>query len=296
MGGHGWGQVSRDELIKAVHVAVDHGLTFFDTADTYGLGEGERTLAEALGTRRSQAVIATKFGVRVEQGRTFYDNSPEWIRSALQGSLGRLQTDYIDIYQIHYRDNVTPLESVFETLVRLRDQGLVRYFGLSNITAKDKEELAGFHGQFVSFQNELSLAKRDNQETIVALAQELKLSPLTWGSLGQGVLTGKYGSDSNFGADDRRSRVAYSNFHGDKYARNLRIVDSLRQIAHEVDKPIPAVAIRWILDSLPTSVAIAGIKNVTQLEANLASLEWSLSDDQMALLNSVSSEKACLDE
>lgn len=104
MGGYGWGSVREDELLAAIHAALDVGVNFFDTADTYGLGQSERTLAKGLGTHRKAAVIETKFGVRAGNGQTFYDNSPEYIRKALEGSLRRLNTDYVDVYTIHYRD------------------------------------------------------------------------------------------------------------------------------------------------------------------------------------------------
>ncbi len=119
MGGYGWGNVQEQELIDAVHAAVDAGISIFDTADTYGLGQSEITLGKALGEKRKQVVIADKFGVRVENGRTFYDNSPEYIEQALDASLGRLGTDYIDLYQVHYRDGVTPLDVVIGKLEEL---------------------------------------------------------------------------------------------------------------------------------------------------------------------------------
>lgn len=118
MGGYGWGNVSESELIDAVRAALDCGVNFFDTADTYGLGQSEKTLAKALSGDRNKAVIATKFGVRVENSKTFYDNSPEYIVKALDASLKRLGTDHVDLYQIHYRDGVTPLDAVVETLER----------------------------------------------------------------------------------------------------------------------------------------------------------------------------------
>ena len=123
LGGYGWGDVQRNDLINAVKTAVDNGINFFDTADTYGLGESERTLAEALGTDSKNVVITTKFGVRVENGKTTYDNSREYIFKAVEGSLQRLKRDYIDLYQVHYRDGVTPLADVAESLERLKQQG-----------------------------------------------------------------------------------------------------------------------------------------------------------------------------
>ena len=115
MGGHGWGIVQEQELIAAVNTALDLGVNFFDTADVYGLGQSELTLGRALKSRRDQAVIASKFGVRVENHVTFYDNSPQWIRKACEESLRRLNTDYIDLYQLHYRDGKTDIRTVVET-------------------------------------------------------------------------------------------------------------------------------------------------------------------------------------
>ena len=144
LGGYGWGDVSRQELVNAVKTAVENGINFFDTADTYGLGESERTLSEALGADKNNVGITTKFGVRVENGKTTYDNSREYIFSAVEGSLKRLGRDYIDLYQVHYRDGKTPLSDVAESLERLKEQGKIRYYGLSNIHKDDEAELKSF--------------------------------------------------------------------------------------------------------------------------------------------------------
>lgn len=288
MGGYGWGKVSEDELIKAVRCAVDEGINFFDNADTYGLGKSEETLAKALGDSRNKVVIGTKFGVRVENGKTFYDNSPEWIESALAASLKRLKTDYIDLYQVHYRDGKTPISKVVEALEKMREKGYIRYYGLSNIHQEDLEELKEFKGKFVSFQDEYSLACRKNEMDMVNLSKELQLTPITWGSLGQGILTGKYDKDTKFGADDRRSRDIYVNFHGDKLLKNLEIVEVLKEIAEEVGKPVSAVAIRWILDYLEESAVIVGIKNEKQLRGNMEALGWKLENEQIRRLEQIS--------
>lgn len=288
MGGYGWGKVSEEELIKAVQCAVDEGINFFDNADTYGLGKSEETLARALGDSRNKVVIGTKFGVRVENGKTFYDNSPEWIEQALTASLKRLKTDYIDLYQVHYRDGKTPISEVVGTLEKMREKGYIRYYGLSNIHQEDLEELKEFKGKFVSFQDEYSLACRKNEMDMVNLSKELRLTPVTWGSLGQGILTGKYDKDTKFGADDRRSRDIYVNFHGDKLMKNLEIVEVLKEIAKEEGKPVSAVAIRWILDYLKDSAVIVGIKNEKQLHGNMEALGWKLRSEQIKRLEQVS--------
>ncbi len=192
MGQYGWGAVQEQELMDAVNAAIDNGVTFFDTADTYGLGTSETTLGKALGERRKNVVIASKFGVRVEGGKTFYDNSPEYIEKALIASMKRLNTDYIDLYQVHYRDGITPISEVIETLDRMKRKGYIRAYGLSNIHKEDLTELKAHVGKFASMQDEYSLACRKNEYDLMNLSSELQLTPMTWGSLGQGILSGKY--------------------------------------------------------------------------------------------------------
>lgn len=288
MGGYNWGKVEQDELVGAIRKAIDTGVNFFDTADTYGLGQSEKTLAKGLGANRKDVIIETKFGVRVEGGRTFYDNSPAYIEAALDNSLRRLDTDYIDIYLIHYRDGATPMEEVVNKLLELREKGKIRYFGLSNVTAQDIEEIKPFKGLFVNCQNEFSLACRKNEENLRKLQTELDLTPMTWGSLGQGILTGKYDLKSKFGSDDRRRLDIYVNFHGDKLKKNMEIVDVLREIAVNRGKTLSACAIRFILDCLPESVALAGIKRTDQLISNLDAMGWSFTPDEFKALDEVS--------
>ena len=289
MGGYGWGDVQNAELLDAIHQALDMGVNFFDTADTYGLGESERTLAKGLGNRRKDVIIATKFGVRVGGGKTVYDNSPEYMEEALNASLQRLGTDYIDLYYIHYRDGVTPMEEVVGKLEQLRDQGKIRYFGLSNIHQGEMEELIPFKGKFVCCQNEFSLACRKFETDLKMVEKDLAASPLTWGSLGQGILTGKYTKENvNFGANDRRSRDIYENFHGAKLEQNLLIVEELKKIAAARGKSVAACAIRFILDYLPQSVVLAGVKRPAQLTSNLEAMDWHMSEQELKILEEIS--------
>lgn len=180
MGGYGWGQVHEDELIDAIHAALDAGVNFFDTADTYGLGQSERTLAKGLGSRRGDVVIGSKFGVRVGGGKTVYDNTPAYIQTALEESLRRLRTDYIDIYTIHYRDGKTPIADVIGKLEELRKAGKIRYFGLSNIHGDGLEELLSYKDAFVCCQDEFSLACRTNETDLRAVQEKIHAAPLTW--------------------------------------------------------------------------------------------------------------------
>ena len=289
MGGYGWGSVQESELLDAVHAALDAGVNFFDTADTYGLGQSERTLAKGLGSRRRDVVIESKFGVRVGGGKTVYDNSPEYIQQALEESLRRLNTDYIDVYLIHYRDGKTPIADVVGKLEELKVAGKLRYYGLSNIHGDGLEELLPYAGRFACCQDELSLACRKNEDDLRAVQSRLRATPMTWGSLGQGILTGKYNRENVcFGADDRRSREIYVNFHGEKLEQNLCIVEALKKIAANREKSVAACAIRWILDTLPESVVIAGVKRPAQLSANVEAMGWTLNEEELRELNEVS--------
>lgn len=284
MGGYGWGYVSENAVIATVHRAIDGGINFFDTADTYGLGQSERTLAKALVGRRENVIIATKFGVRTGDGKTIYDNSPEYIEKALNDSLKRLSTDYIDLYQIHYRDQTTPLDAVVEVLERFKEQGKIRCYGLSNIHGEDFKEVEPFIGSFASCQNEYSLVTRNNENDLKVNCHQLQLTPMTWGSLGQGVLTGKYNLNSGFGVNDRRSREVYTNFHGDKLRKNIEIVENMKPLAENLGVSLASLAVRFILDNIPDSVALVGAKNPGQIEGTLTAMDFRLSNDELEFL------------
>ena len=289
MGGYGWGDVQEKELIDAIHTALDEGVNFFDTSDTYGLGQSEITLGKGLSNHRKDVVIASKFGVRVTPNGTVYDNSPDYIQEALENSLKRLGTDYVDIYIIHYRDGKTPMSDVVGKLIELRDAGKIRYFGLSNIYAETMEEIKPYKDLFVSCQNEYSLATRKYEKDLLLQASELGVTPTTWGSLGQGILTGKYTRENvAFDKNDRRSRDIYVNFPGERLEKNLQIVDVLKEIATNHGNSVPACAIRYILDYIPGSVVLAGVKRPSQLLSNIEAMGWSLSTEELEWLDAIS--------
>ncbi len=290
MGLHAWGDTNEAEMIEAVRAGIDAGITYFDTADVYGLGTAEQLLAKGIGADRHKVVIATKFGVRrtEDNTRTFYDISPEWMRRAVEGSLRRLNTDYIDIYQIHYLDGITPLEDVVDALDRLKEEGKIRYYGLSNIGRNDLDTIRPFAGKFCSFQNQYSLACRDYETDIRQLADVMEMTPLTWGSLGQGILTGKYGRDVVMDPSDKRSRDTFPNFHGEKLQKNLDIVDEMRKMEPIYGKKPASIALRFILDYLPESAALVGVKRKSQVLSNCEAFGWKLRDEDLARLDRIS--------
>lgn len=290
MGGYGWGDTQEKDFLDAINAAIDNGLNFFDTSDTYGLGQSEITLGKGLGNRRKDVVIQTKFGVRYGNGKSTYDNSPAYIQEALEKSLRNLNTDYVDVYVIHYRDGNTPIEDVIGKMEELRKQGKIRYFGLSNYHGDEVNELMPYQGKFVCCQDEYSLACRKNEQCLINLRDGYGVTPLTWGSLGQGVLTGKYNKESCFAANDRRSRDIYVNFHGDKLLKNLEIVEAMKPIAEAHRVSLAAVAIRFIMDYLKESVVLVGAKRPSQILGNIEAVDWNLTENEIKTLEEKSKE------
>lgn len=291
MGRHGWGEVLKDDLRSSVYRAIDRGVTFFDTADVYGLGESEIFLGECLkGMGSPRPVVATKFGVRMDKnGVSYYDNSLSWLDEALDGSLKRLKREYIDLYQVHYLDAKTGIFDLLEVLERKRKEGKIRFFGLSNISFSDLQGFALPEG-LVSFQMEYSLAKRDHEEEIRRILSVTPLSFISWGSLGQGILTGKYGLESVFAPDDRRTRPTYANFYGDKLMKNIEMIRVIREDLGNKGRTMPQIAIRWILEKFENSVVLAGMKDSSQVESNCGAFGWGMRPEEMKYLESLSSE------
>lgn len=269
-----------DDARRSVHLAIERGVNFFDTSDIYGLGASETNLGQALQGYREKVVIATKFGVRYGPVGSFYDNSIEWIDAALNDSLKRLQTDYIDIYQVHPHDGKTPIEDVFEHLEKLRASGKIRYFGISNIN-----QVSTRSAGLLSFQLEYSLVHR-SEEANIATLQKMGLTFLGYGSLGQGILSGKYDRNSVFGKNNRRAKANYLNFKGRTFFRNLKIFNAVREIADNSRCTVPQVALNWILQKLPSACLIVGVKSCQQLLDNLGAFECKIDPVSIAELTS----------
>ena len=289
MGGYGWGDTREEDFLDAIRAALELGVNFFDTADTYGLGQSERRLAKGLGSDRQKVVIQTKFGVRARKGEsTVIDNTPAYIQKALEDSLRRLNTDYIDIYVVHYWDQKTHPAIIVEELEKQKQAGKIRYYGLSNARPEVLILCKPFRGKFVTSQHEFSLCSRQWEAEIRQTVDIVDVTPLTWGSLGQGMLSGKYDETTRFGENDRRRRDVYTNFHGEKLKHNLRIVEELREVAANHEKSCSATATRFILDLFPNGIPIVGIKNAKQLRDIASAQDWHLTWEEMTRLNRVS--------
>jgi len=286
LGGYEWGAVDPTEIATAIELALDAGVTLFDTADCYGRGQSERRLGQILAQHRAHVVLATKFGVRFSNsGSVWYDSSPGWAEQALDESLARLQTDVIDLLQMHYWDGVTPLEELFTRLEQLRERGKIRWYGVSNLPPANMPP-AGYPG-LVSSSLELSLLERTHERAARQLAAA-GLTLLAYGTLGQGLLSAKYPASVRFGAGDRRARPSYRNFHGERLMRNSQIVDAVRRQAERLGVSASQVAIGWVLQTLPGSVALVGIKTTAQLREALGALQLELPRETLAALDAAS--------
>ena len=265
---------------RLIHELIKEGVNYIDTARGYTVSE--EYLGYALEGVRDSFILATKSMARTKEA----------MAKDIEISLKNLHTDYIDLYQVHYRDGVTPLADVAESLEILKQQGKIRYYGLSNIHEQDAEELKAFgnNNPFVSFQDEYSLACRKNETEMFRFRDEYAMTPFTWGSLGQGILSGKYDKNCKFEANDRRSRDIYVNFHGEKLLKNLEIVEVLKEIAADQGKSVASVAIRWILDYLQDSVVIVGAKSSKQVLQNAEALDWTFTQEQIDRLDKISKE------
>lgn len=282
MGGHGWGQVSDRESIDAVKTALEFGINFFDTADVYGFGHSEEILSKALGNRRHDVVIATKFGVSWDEAANIGRNCSEvYIMKAVDASLKRLNIDCIPLYQIHWPDPKTPFKETVRALQKCRKQGKIKYIGCSNFSDKNLLQ-ALVYADIQSIQLPYNILRREIESEMIPLSIENKLSVLVYDTLARGLLSGKYGLNTAFGSNDSRSRD--SNFIGQKFKDNLLIVEKLRTIGGKYGKSPAQVAIRWVLDNPLITCAIIGMKTDQQVKDNLLSINWNIPKEDLHIL------------
>jgi len=278
LGGHGWGPTSEQDSICAVKHAIELGVNFFDTADCYGLGRSEELLSLALGNRRHEVTIATKFGIRWDnQHRTWKDTSPKYVRQALYASLRRLRLDCIPLYYIHWPDDQTPIEETLHELVRCQQEGKIRWIGLSNFSVNMLTSMKST-SNITSIQLQMSLVDQQAALEFIDVSPKMNSTLVTWGSLAQGLLTGKYGLSTTFSETDRRIR--YDNFQGSKFTTNLRLVDTLCKVAKRLEKSPAQVALRWLLDTPGVGCVLFGAKTPEQVSENLGALGWSLPEQE----------------
>jgi aryl-alcohol dehydrogenase-like predicted oxidoreductase len=286
----GVGQAGADQLIKT---AIDGGINFFDTADNYTEGESEKILGQSLknlNVARQQVVIATKVYSRVGAGRNDVGASRGHIMDGVEASLRRLQTDHIDLYQIHGNDSVTPLEETLRALDTLVQQGKVRYIGCSNWQAWKIAKALGISefknlARFDTLQAYYSIAGRDLEREIVPLLDSEKVGLLVWSPLAGGLLSGKYSRTNQKPADSRRTEFDFPLVDKE---RTWRILEVMAPIAKAHGCSPARLSLAWLLAKPVITSVIIGAKRVEQLQDNLASIQLTLTLDELKELDQVS--------
>lgn len=288
-----WGNTDVAEAAQLIDVCLDHGVNLLDTADIYSYGRSEEILGQAIKGKRNKLLLATKATFRVsDDSINDVGSSRHHIIRSCEESLKRLNTDYIDLYQMHGFDAQTPVEETLKALDALVTSGKVRYIGCSNFSgwhlmkSLSISERYGWE-RYVIYQGYYSLIGRDYEWELMPLALDQKIGMLVWSPLGWGRLTGKIGRGKPIPAVSRlNAKEDYGPQVDTEYL--YRVIDVLEEIARETGKTIPQIALNWLLQRPTICSVIIGARNEQQLRDNLGSTGWKLSAEQIARLDAVS--------
>ena len=277
----------RGTMVDFLREAVDHGVTLFDTAEVYGPYHNEEVVGEALAPRRDEVVIATKFGFSLDESDRELDSRPEHIRQALDGSLRRLRTDFVDLLYQHRVDPEVPIEDVAGTVKELIEEGKVRHFGLSEAGV---ETIRRAHAvqPVTALQSEYSLFWREPEDAILDVLDELRIGFVPFSPLGRGFLTGTVDATTEFSQEDIRAHLP--RFTVEAREANLALVDRVRAVAERNGATPGQIALAWLLAQRPSLVPIPGTRRLSRLDENLASAELTLTADDLAELDQASTE------
>lgn len=275
----------RDQMIAVLRSAVDHGVTFFDTAEVYGPYVNEELVGEALEPIRDQVVIATKFGWRIEGGTMVgLDSRPEQIRRVAEASLKRLRTDVIDLFYQHRVDPEVPIEDVAGTVGELIQEGKVRHFGLSEAAAATIRRAHAVQ-PVTALQSEYSLWTRDPEAEVLPTLAELGIGFVPFSPLGKGFLTGTVDTSTAFSEGDVRNRIP--RFDKDNLVANAALVDQVAGLARRKGLTPGQIALAWLLAQQPWIVPIPGTRRTSRIQENAAATRAALSADEIADLDAL---------
>lgn len=291
IGGSGWGEVDRQDSIRAIRAMLDHGVNFIDTAPVYGLGYSEEVVGDAIsGLDRSKFYLATKAGfIWGEGGKNVErDISGVSIRQQIEDSLRRLKTDYIDLYLVHKPDfKGTPAEDTMSAMMELKASGKVRHVGVSNYSVEKMEEALRY-GEIETVQPPYSMVDR-REQAVLEYAKAHGMGVMTYGSLGAGILTGTIRELPNWDPSDTRYSF-YDFFKEPKFSKCQKLLKALDAIAEAHGRPVAQVAINWSTQNPLVDTALMGVRNVHEADENCAAMEWELSPEEIMLLNAAIAE------
>jgi len=273
-----YGTADEGEAIATIHRALDLGVTLVDTADMYGPYTNEELVGRAIAARREEVVLATKFGIvrdADDPSRRGVEGRPEYVRKSIEGSLGRLGVDHVDLYYQHRVDPDTPIEDTVGAMAELVREGKVRYLGLSEAAPDTLRRAQAIH-PISALQTEYSLWSRDPEDEVLPTVRELGIGFVAYSPLGRGFLSGRFQSPEDLEEGDFRRRNP--RFQGENFQRNLELVERVREIAEEKNATPAQLALAWVLAQGEDIVPIPGTKRRERLEENVAALDVELTD------------------
>lgn len=279
-GGSDWGHTDQAEALNTVSAALDGGINLIDVSPVYGHGQAEELLAKALKGRRSSVLLADKCGIIFKDGRPDHDLSTPSIMAECEASLKRLQTDYIDLYQIHWPDERVPLEEALKALTRLKEQGKVRAAGVCNLSA-EQLKCALKAADISCVQGPLSLL--NNHAEALPVCAEKQIPFYAYGVLGGGILSGKYKAAPNFRRCDAR-RYFYKYYYGPAFEQAQIVARRVQEVAAGKRVPPAAVALAWALQQAGVSGVLAGARNGRQVQDNVLALSLTLTQQEKEYL------------
>jgi aryl-alcohol dehydrogenase-like predicted oxidoreductase len=280
---HGYGPASdKNEMISLIHAAIDRGVTFFDTAEVYGPYTNEELVGEALAPFKGKVVIATKFGIKVVNGKQVLDSKPEHIRQSVEGSLKRLKVEAIDLYYQHRVDPEVPIEEVAGVVKDLIQEGKVKHWGLSEAGVGTIRRAHAVQ-PLTAIQSEYSMMWRNPEEELLPTLEELGIGFVPFSPLGKGFLTGTIDKNATFVESDFRSIVP--RFKPENLEANQVLVELIKRIAAEKNATPAQIALAWVLAQKPWIVPIPGMRKLERLEENLGAVNVMLTPEELSDLN-----------
>lgn len=289
VGGHNlYNDVNEEEGKRLIEEAIQQGVTFFDTADSYGFGRSEELVGQVLKRNRHEVVLATKGGIQpLLNGETYINNEPSYLRNAVENSLRRLQTDYIDLYYLHFTNSETSYIDSIGELTRLKEEGKIRSIGISNVNVEQLKE-ANQHGYIDVVQSPYNMLDRTAGEELLPYCIESGISFIPYGPLAFGILGGKYTEDFKLNEGDWRKSVNL--FEKNTYKNNFKKVEKLKGLAEEKNIEVSHLALAWLLNKQGIDTVIPGGKRAEQIRESIRAVDASLNELDMKQIESILEE------